>query len=60
VVAREAQLRRQVEELRIQIDEIKRAQEVEAITDSDYFRQLQSKARKIRRGRAVNEEREDV
>jgi GAF domain-containing protein len=56
VAAREAQLRRQVEDLRIQIDEIKRAQQVEAITDSDYFRQLQAKARKIRQGRAVGKE----
>jgi GAF domain-containing protein len=60
VAAREAKLRRQVEELRIQIDEIKRAQEVEAITDSDYFRQLQAEARRIRRGRAAGGEGGDV
>jgi len=58
VAAREAQLRRQVEDLRIQIDEIKRAQEVEEIVDSDYFRQLQAQARKIRRGRAAEKEEE--
>jgi len=56
VAAREARWRRQVEDLRIQIDEIKRAQEVEAITGSDYFRQLQAEARKIRRGRATGDE----
>jgi hypothetical protein len=58
VAAREAQLRRQVEDLRIQIDEIKRAREVEAITDSDYFQQLQAEARKIRQGRAARKEEE--
>jgi hypothetical protein len=46
---------RQVEDL-IQIDEIKRAQEVEAVTGSDYFRQLQAEARRIRRGRATGGE----
>jgi GAF domain-containing protein len=58
VAAREAQLRRQVEELRIQIDEIQRAREVEAITDSDYFRQLQAEARRIRQGRVAGKEEE--
>ncbi len=56
VAAREAQWRRQVEELQIEIDEIKRAQQVEEITDSDYFRQLQAEARKLRRGRTVGKE----
>jgi GAF domain-containing protein len=59
VAAREAQLRRQVEDLRIQIDEIRRAKEVEEITDSDYFRQLQAEARKIRRGRAARGEEQE-
>lgn len=58
VAAREAQLRRQVEELRIEIDEIRRAKEVEAITESEYFRQLQARARQVRQGRTARKEEE--
>ncbi len=48
VLAREEQLRRQVESLRIEIDQIKRHQHVEEITETDYFRQLQAQARRMR------------
>jgi GAF domain-containing protein len=56
VAAREARLRRQVEALQIRIDEMKRVQHVEEITDTDYFRHLQSQARKLRQERAAIEE----
>lgn len=49
VKARESLLRKQVEDLRIEIDEAKKAREVSQITESDYFRRLQEAARKIRR-----------
>jgi hypothetical protein len=45
---REAQLKKQIQELRIEIDEAKRAQKVREITESDYFRELQAKARRMR------------
>ncbi|MBN1284925.1 MAG: GAF domain-containing protein [Anaerolineae bacterium] len=42
---------RQVEELRIVIDEAKRKAQVESITESDFFQQLQREAEKRRRRR---------
>ncbi|NJK27314.1 MAG: PAS domain S-box protein [Coleofasciculaceae cyanobacterium SM2_3_26] len=39
---KEAELERQLEELRIEIDQKKRAQEVAKITESDYFQELQA------------------
>jgi DNA-binding response OmpR family regulator len=48
VRAREERLQQQVQELRIQIDEGKKAREVAAITETDYFRTLQEKARRLR------------
>ncbi len=45
---REQMLRRQVEKLKIEIDEAKRAQEVQAITETEFFQDLQEKARRIR------------
>lgn len=53
VAAREAQLRQQVEALRIEVDEFKRTQHVAEITDTDYFRQLQSQVRRLRRSSAA-------
>jgi len=49
VIMRETNLRQQVEALRIEIDEVKCKKQVEEITDSDFFRDLQTKARSIRR-----------
>jgi HAMP domain-containing protein len=49
VYAREERLKLQVRELRIEIDEVKRARQVAEITDTDYFRQLQGRAREMRR-----------
>jgi CheY-like chemotaxis protein len=53
VYAREQALKQQVQELelRIQIDEGKKAREVAEITDTEYFRDLCAKAQKLRRRR---------
>jgi DNA-binding response OmpR family regulator len=48
VYAREQRLRQQVQELRIEIDEVKKARQVAEITETDYFHQLQEKARRMR------------
>jgi GAF domain-containing protein len=50
VYMREEGLRRQIETLHIQIDEAKRARQVSQISESDYFRRLQTRARELRRG----------
>ena len=41
--------RREIRDLHIQIDESKRARQVAEITDTDYFRELQQKARGLRK-----------
>ncbi|MBN2547784.1 MAG: HAMP domain-containing protein [Anaerolineales bacterium] len=43
VQAREERLKEQVQELRIEIDESKKQRQVEEITETEYFRQLQQK-----------------
>lgn len=48
IQAREERLRQQVQELRIEIDDVKKARQVAEITDTDYFQQLQEKARRLR------------
>ena len=56
-LAREERLEKEVRELRIEIDHSKRAREVERITGSDYFHDLQNKARSMReRGRTPRAE----
>lgn len=45
---REARLQRQVEALRVEVDDAKKSQQVAEITETDYFRQLQEKARAFR------------
>jgi CRP/FNR family transcriptional regulator, cyclic AMP receptor protein len=45
---RERQLRSEVQKLRIVIDDVKRAKQVEEITESDFFLGLQAKARSLR------------
>ena len=45
---REQTLKRQVEALKIEIDETKRKKQVSDIADSDFFRELQAKARDMR------------
>jgi HAMP domain-containing protein len=46
---REEKLKKQVAELQIVIDEHRRQEQVSEIVDSDFFRDLQDKARKMRR-----------
>ncbi|MEO1094867.1 MAG: HAMP domain-containing protein [Cyanobacteria bacterium J06638_28] len=48
VYAREAKLKRQVAELRIEIDQARKDREVAAITETDYFLQLTQKAKVLR------------
>jgi len=49
VRAREEARRRQVRELKIEIDDAKQEQKVAAITDSDYFRSVRDRAAELRR-----------
>ncbi len=56
VRSREHTLRREVQQLRIEIDESKRSQQVEEIVETDFFRELQAKAQQMReRGRKAGE-----
>jgi len=49
VYQREQNLRKQVEALRIEIDEAKKLKQVSEIADTDFFRELQQKARDMRK-----------
>lgn len=49
VQAREQRLKQEVQQLRIQIDETKKAREVAQITESDYFQHLQQRVKEMRR-----------
>lgn len=49
VYQREQNLRKQVEMLKIEIDETKRQKQVSEIADTDFFRELTSKAREMRK-----------
>lgn len=49
---REESLKQQVAELKIEIDEVKRQQQVGEIVDSDFFQELRDKAQVIRRRRS--------
>ena len=48
VFERERRLKAQVQQLRIEIDETKAARQVAEITDTEYFRELQAKASRLR------------
>jgi len=48
VYAREQRLQQQVQELRIEVDKARQAQQVNKITGTDYFRQLRGKANDLR------------
>lgn len=48
VVIREQTLKQEVQELRIEIDEAKKSRAVAEITDSEFFKELQSKASRMR------------
>jgi methyl-accepting chemotaxis protein len=50
---REENLKKQVAELQIMIDETRRQEQVDQIVDSDFFRDLQKKAQTIRKGFAA-------
>jgi adenylate cyclase len=45
---REELLRRQLQDLRIELDQGRKARQVAEITDTDYFQQLQARARELR------------
>lgn len=45
---RETVLRQQIHELQIEIDEVKKSQQVAEITETEYFRELTQKARRLR------------
>jgi len=49
VYAREQRLKQQVEQLKIEIDQSKKAHQVAEITETDYFQQLQRKASQLRK-----------
>lgn len=49
VAAREAQLKRQIHVLRIEIDQTQKARQVSEITETEYFQELREKARALRR-----------
>ncbi len=56
VYEREQRLTQQVQQLRIEIDQAKKSQQVSEIVESDYFQALQKKARELRkRGGQSNE-----
>ncbi|HEY2987642.1 MAG TPA: response regulator [Candidatus Binatia bacterium] len=48
VVAREKQLKLQIQVLRIEIDQAKKTRQVSEITDTEYFQELQKKAKALR------------
>jgi DNA-binding response OmpR family regulator len=48
VVARENKLKKQIQELKIEIDQSKQAKKVAEITDSDYFKSLRGQANDLR------------
>jgi len=48
VIIREQTLKQEVQELRIEIDEAKKSRAVAEITDSEFFKELQSKAARMR------------
>lgn len=48
VAAREQRLRREVQQLRIEIDETRAARQVDEITESEYFQRLQAKVDQLR------------
>ena len=51
VKARESHLRQEVERLKVEIDEVRKQEQVSEITESAYFQELQQKARALRQNR---------
>jgi multidrug efflux pump subunit AcrA (membrane-fusion protein) len=60
VQARQKQLKQEVARLKIEIDESKRQSQVSEIVDSEFFQELKSKARDIRRGNSEKAEGSDT
>jgi two-component system cell cycle response regulator len=56
VYAREQRLKQQVQELRIELDEAKKARQVAEITETEYFRELQARVRELRGARSRRKE----
>lgn len=52
IYAREARLRQEVLQLRVEIDNVKRKERVAEITESEYFQDLQAKVRDLRQKRS--------
>jgi len=48
IYAREQRLKRQVQQLRIELDDARQARQVAEITETDYFQQLEAKAQDLR------------
>jgi DNA-binding response OmpR family regulator len=48
IQTREHHLKQQIQELRIEIDEVKKAQQIADITETDYFQELRDKAKALR------------
>ena len=51
VIARQQRLRQQIRDLKIEIDQTRKAKEVEEIVETDYFQSLQQKAQEFRQRR---------
>jgi two-component system sensor histidine kinase ChiS len=56
VAARKQRLREQVQQLRIEIDEIKRRQQVDQIVDSEFFQDLRARSRRMRHEEDADED----
>ncbi len=54
VAAREAELKRAIRGLRIEIDDAQKARQVSEITETEYFQALQRKARELRASRGAS------
>jgi hypothetical protein len=52
VEAREAELQAQIAQLRIEVDEAKRARQVAEVTETEFFTQLQTQAKTLRQRRS--------
>lgn len=59
VVAREQRLRQQIRDLKIEIDERRKAEEVQEIVETDYFQDLQQKAKRLRQRHETDESPEE-
>ncbi len=56
VIARQQRLRQQIRDLKIEIDQTRKAKEVEGIVETDYFQNLQQKAKQFRQRKTDEDE----